>query len=70
MIQMSAWSIDIVSDYINVQSIIFMFNYTVFTILTSFTSSVSVHNDGFVEYNKWNENKMICGQYGHLRCEC
>jgi len=29
-----------------------MFNYTVFTILTSFTSSVSVHNDGFVEYNK------------------
>ena len=33
-------------------SIIFMFNYIVFTILTSSTSSVSVHNDGFIEYNK------------------
>jgi len=31
-----------------------MFNYIVFTNLTSSTSSVSVHNDGFIEYNKWN----------------
>ena len=30
-----------------------MFNYIVSTILTSSTSSVSVHNDGFMEYNKW-----------------
>jgi hypothetical protein len=30
-----------------------MFNYIVPTILTSSTSSVSVHNDGFMEYNKW-----------------
>ena len=52
-IQMFAWSIKIVSVYINVQCIIFMFNYNVSTILTSSTSSVSVHNDGFVEYNKW-----------------
>jgi len=29
-----------------------MFNYIVSTILTSSTSSVSVHNDGFMEYNK------------------
>jgi len=43
----------IVSVYINVQCIIFMFNYIVSTILTSSTSSVSVHNDGFMEYNKW-----------------
>jgi hypothetical protein len=49
---MSAWSINIVSVYINVQCIIFMFNYIVFTILTSSTSSVSVHTDGFMEYNK------------------
>ena len=54
-IQMFAWSIKIVSVYINVQCIIFMFNYNVSTILTSSTSSVSVHNDGFVEYNKWME---------------
>jgi len=52
---MSAWSIKIVSVYINMQCIIFMFNYIVSTILTSSTSSVSVHNDGFVEYNKWME---------------
>jgi len=32
-----------------------MFDYIVFTILTSSTSSVSVHNDGFMEYDKWNE---------------
>jgi hypothetical protein len=51
---MSAWSINTVSVYINVQYIIFMFNYIVFTILTSSTSSVSVHNDGFMEYNKLN----------------
>jgi hypothetical protein len=29
-----------------------MINYTVSTILTSSTSSVSVHNDGFMDYNK------------------
>ena len=52
---MFAWSIKIVSVYINMQCIIFMFNYIVSTILTSSTSSVSVHNDGFVEYNKWME---------------
>ena len=54
---MFAWSINIVSVYINVQCITFMFNYVVFTILTSSTSSVSVHNDGFMEFNKWNEMK-------------
>ena len=54
---MSAWSINIVSVYINVQCKIFTFNYIIFTILTSSTSSVSVHNDGFMEYNKWNEKK-------------
>jgi hypothetical protein len=48
----SALSINIVSAYITVQCIIFMLNYIVFTILTSFTSSVSVRNDGFMEYNK------------------
>jgi hypothetical protein len=78
---MYAWSINIVSVYINVQCIIFMFNYTasanivsvyivsanivsafskvqciififnyiVSTILTCSTSSVPVHNDGFME---------------------
>ena len=54
---MFASSINIVSVYINVQCIIFMFNYIVFTILTSSTSIVSVHNDGFMEYSKWNEMK-------------
>ena len=60
---MFAWSINIVSVYINVQCIIFMFNYIVFTILTSSTSSVSVHIDGFLEYNKWNEMKWTGRTY-------
>jgi len=34
-----------------------MFNYTVLTIVTSSTSSVSVYNDGFMEYNKLNKMK-------------
>ena len=56
---MFAWSINIVIAYINVQCIIFMFNYIVFTILTRSTSSVFVHNDGFKEYNKWNDYQCI-----------
>jgi hypothetical protein len=42
-------STNIVSVFINVQCIIFMFNYIVSTILTCSTSSVPVHNDGFME---------------------
>jgi hypothetical protein len=33
-----------------VKCIIFIFNYIIFTILTCSTSSVLVHNDGFMEY--------------------
>jgi len=42
-------STNIVSAFSNVQCIIFIFNYIVSTILTCSTSSVPVHNDGFME---------------------
>ena len=64
---MSAWAINIVRVYINVQCIIFMFNCIVSTILTSSTSSVSVHNDGFMEYNKWMNEWTDCAIPSHWR---
>jgi len=42
-------STNIVSAFSNVQCIIFIFNYIISTILTCSTSSVPVHNDGFME---------------------
>jgi hypothetical protein len=42
-------STNIVSVFSNVQCIIFVFNCIVSTILTCSTSSVPVHNDGFME---------------------
>jgi hypothetical protein len=42
-------STNVVSTFSNVQCIIFIFNYIVSTILTRSTSSVPVHNDGFME---------------------
>ena len=42
-------STNIVSAFSNAQCIIFIFNYIVSTILTCSTSSVPVHNDGFME---------------------
>jgi hypothetical protein len=67
-IKMSAWSINIVSVYINVQCIIFMFKCIVPTVLTSSISSVSVNNDGFMEYNKWMNEK--CHVLYLINCLC